>query len=121
LAATTIERVKEALTKGFRARGAEVEVWANKSDYKGFIRMYVVSDYFKGISDKERADTIYSVLEESAAKDSIKKISLCIGMTKREYDEEFGQGVWLGPTEVVYRRMKPRPRSRRLARSSGRR
>jgi stress-induced morphogen len=121
LASTTIERVTEALTKGFRAKGAKVEVWANKSDYKDFIRMYVVSDYFKGMSDKERADAVYSALESSAAKESIKKISLCIGMTKREKDEEFGEGAWLGPSERVYRGMKPRPRLRRLASSSGRR
>jgi len=120
LAATKIGRVKEALTRGFRAKGAEVEVWANKSDYKDFIRMYVVSDYFKGISDKERADTIYSVLEASAARDSVKKISLCIGMTRREYERDFGAGTWIRMPGETRRAIKSRPRTQRLAKVGSR-
>lgn len=96
-------------------------MWVNESDYKGFIRMYVVSDYFRGMSDKERLDSIYSILESSGAEEYVKKISLCIAMTAREYKKEFGNGVWLGRLDAVYRDTKPRPRLRRLSRSSGRR
>ena len=121
MASAAIERIEKVLTEGFRTRGAKVIVWANESDYKDFIRMYVISDYFRGMSDKERLDTIYSVLESSGAKEYIKKISLCIAMTAREYDKEFGEGVWLGRLDLVYRGTKPRPKLRRLARSGGRR
>jgi hypothetical protein len=120
IATNSIKAVNRALEKGFAEKGEEVVVWADKSDYKDFIRMYVVSDYFRGRSEKERLGAIFSMLESYGAKGSISKISLCIAMTKREYDKEFGEDVWLGVIGKVYRGMKPRPRLRRLARVQGR-
>ncbi|MGB8888245.1 MAG: hypothetical protein WCC87_16060 [Candidatus Korobacteraceae bacterium] len=115
MATDAIENVSRALESGISEKGHRVVVWADKSDYKDFIRMYVVSDYFKGMSEKERLDEIYSILESRGAKSLIKKISLCIAMTKREYEVEFGEGVWLGVLDKVYRGMNPRPKLRRLA------
>jgi hypothetical protein len=82
--------------------------------------MYAVSDYFKRVSDKERADTIYSVLEGSAAKDSVKKISLCIGMTKPEYERDFGEGTWIRMPGETRRATKSRPRTQRMAKAGSR-
>ena len=96
LATDTIEAVSSALKTGFADKGKKVVVWADKSDYKDFIRMYIVSDYFKGMSDKERLGEVYSIFESHGAKSLIRKISLCIAMTQREYNQEFGEGVWLG-------------------------
>jgi len=115
LATGAIKTVTDALQKGIAEKGEKVEVWADKSDYKDFIRMYVVSDYFKGMSDKNRLGEIYSILETHGAKSLISKISLCIAMTKREYIRDFGEGVWLGVLDKVYRGMDPRPKLRRLA------
>jgi len=108
------------LEAGFAKRGEKVVVWADKSDYKDFIRMYVVSDYFRGMSEKERLGEIYSMLESYGAKTAIRKISLCIAMTEGEYDAEFGEGVWLANLGDVYRETKPRPRLNRLTRAHGR-
>jgi hypothetical protein len=60
------------------------------------------------------------MLESHGAKAVIRKISLCIAMTEREYDAEFGEGVWLGALSEVYRGTKPRPRLHRLAGAHGR-
>ena len=120
MAANTIERVRRALAEAFESEKAKVEVWIEKSDYRDFIRMYVVSDYFRGISEKERLGEIYSMLEAKGIGDSIKKISLCIAMTKEEYDEEFGAGTWIGKVGEVWRETKPRPRLRRLAKTQPR-
>ncbi len=116
MATDAIKSIEKALEKAFDAKDAKVVVWVDKSDYKDFVRMYVVSDYFRGMSEKERLSEIYSMLEEYGAKEIIGKISLCIAMTNREYEEEFGEGVWLGVLDKVYRGMKSRPRVRRLAR-----
>jgi hypothetical protein len=120
LAADAIKALIAALEAGFAEKGEKVVVWADKSDYKDFIRMYVVSDYFKDISEKARLGEIYSVLESFGAKSLIGKISLCIAMTKREYDQEFGGDVWLGVLDKVYRGMKSRPRVRRLGKAHSR-
>ena len=120
LAADAIKTVSRALEKGFAEKGEKVAVWAYKSDYKDFIRMYVVSDYFKNMSDKERLGEIYSLLDSYGAKALVGKISLCIAMTTREYDEEFGGDVWLGNIGEVYRSQERRPKVRRLARLHGR-
>ena len=120
MATKSITAVNRALETGFAKKGEKVVVWADKSDYKDFIRMYVVSDFFRDMSDKERLGEIYSMLESYGAKDLIGKISLCIAMTKREYDEEFGGDAWLGVLSKVYRGMKPRARLSRLARAHGR-
>jgi len=119
LAAGAIKTLTEALESGIAEKGEKVVVWADKSDYKDFIRMYVVSDYFRGMSEKNRLGEIYSILEAAGAKSLIKKISLCIAMTKREYTEEFGDGVWLGVLDKVYRGMTQRPKLRRLAGAHG--
>jgi hypothetical protein len=117
LATSSIATVSRALKEGFKEKGQKVFVWADKSDYKDFIRMYVVSDYFRGMTEKERLGEIYSVLNGHGAKDLIGKISLCIAMTKGEYDSEFGEDVWLGVLSKVYRGMKPQPRLHRLAKA----
>ena len=119
MATDAIKTVTSALETAFAEKGKDVEVWADKSDYKDFIRMYVVSDYFRGMPQKERLAEIYSMLESHGAKNLIRKISLCIGMTKREYKLEFGDGVWLGVLDKVYRGMNPRPKLRRLAGAHG--
>ena len=82
--------------------------------------MYVVSDYFRGMSEKDRLGEIYSTLESYGAKAMIRKISLCVAMTKGEYDAEFGEGVWLGDLSKVYRETKLRPKLHRLTRAHSR-
>ena len=113
------------MKKTFAAKGAEVYVVAERSDYKDFIRMYVVSDYFRGMTDKERLDEIYSMLESSGAASLIERISLCIAMTTKEHLEQFEGGeehgfVFVGDLGKLYRELKPRPKLRRLARSRNR-
>jgi hypothetical protein len=122
MARDAIKIIETALEKAFDAKGAEVYVAAEKSDYKDFIRMFVVSDYFRGMAEKRRLDEVYSMLESSAAGSLIEKISLCVTMTKKEYLDLFeGEGwVFVGSPAGVYREMKPRPRVRRLARSRNR-
>ena len=120
LATNSIKTVERALRKGLAERGESVVVWANKSDYRDFIRIYVVSDYFRNMSEKERLGEVFSILESFGAKAMIRKISLCIAMTKEEYDAEFGEDVWLGDLSKVYRAQKPRPRLHRLARAQSR-
>ena len=96
LARNGIKIVEKALEKGFASKGAKVSFFTEKSDYKDFIRMFVISDFFRSKTDKERLGEIFSILEENGAKDAIAKISLCVAMTRREYDREFGKYTWLG-------------------------
>lgn len=119
MAADAIKTVSHALEAGLAEKGEKAAVWAYKSDYKDFIRMYVVSEYFRGMPEKQRLDEIYSILESHGAKAWVDKISLCIAMTRREYDREFGGDVWLGGLGEASRVTKARP-SRGLARSRGR-
>lgn len=120
MAAGAIATVTKALEKGFSEKGAKVYVAAEKSDYKDFIRMYVVSDYFRGMGEKDRLGEIFSILESFGAKSVIAKVSLCIAMTKREYEREFGAGTWIGMVGETYREMKGRPKVRRLAKIGSR-
>ena len=126
MARDAIKILETALEKGFDAKGAEVYVAAEKSDYKDFIRMFVVSDYFRGMTDKRRLDEVYSMLESSAAGSLIEKVSLCVAMTGKEYrelfglEEEDGFVVFIGSPAGVYREMKRRPKARRLAKSRSR-
>jgi len=117
LATNSVETVKRALRDGFSRKGRKVVVWAERSDYRDFVRMYVVSDYFRGMSEKDRLGEIFSMLESFGAKAMIRKISLCIAMTEKEYNTEFGEGVWLGDLREVYRGTKPRPALHRLAKA----
>lgn len=116
-----IKIVRSALERGFASRGAKVSFFTEKSDYKDFIRMFVISDFFRRKTNKERLGEIFTMLEENGAKDAISKISLCVAMTKREYDREFGKFTWLGRVGDVYHDMKRKPRLGRLstARSRG--
>jgi hypothetical protein len=97
VAKNAIKAVEQALETGFRSRGARVWILAEKSDYKNFIRMYVISDFFRRKRTKDRLGEIFSILEENGAKDAIANISLCVPMTKREYDKEYGLGFLRGP------------------------
>ncbi len=112
--------VENALEKGFASKGAGVYFVTEKSDYKDFIRMFVVSDFFRNKTDKERLGEVFSILEENGAKRAISKVSLCVAMTRREYDREFGKYTWLGRVRDVYRDMKRKLRVSRLAAVRGR-
>ncbi len=116
MAKNGIRIVEKALKKGFDSKGAEVYFVTEKSGYKDFIRMFVVSDSFRRKTNKERLGEIFSMLEENGAKDAIAKISLCIAMTSREYNREFGEDTWLGRLGDVYHEMKRKPRVVRLSR-----
>jgi hypothetical protein len=120
MARNGIKIVERALESGFRSKGAKVWVFAEKSDYKDFIRMFVVSDFFRRKRQKDRLGEIFSMLEENGANDAIAKISLCVPMTKREYDKEFGLGLLRGPflgvgLRKAGRAMKSRPKTQKLA------
>lgn len=115
-----IKTVEKALEKGFASKSAGVYFVTEKSDYKDFIRMFVVSDFFRNKTVKERLGEVFSILEENGAKSAISKISLCVAMTRREYDREFGKYTWLGRVRDVYRDMKRKPRVSRLATVRGR-
>lgn len=119
MAADAIKTVSHALETGLAEKGEKVTVWAYKSDYKDFIRMYVMSEYFRGMPEKQRLDEIYSMLESHGARAFVGKISLCIAMTKREYQQEFGGDVWLGDLPHACQDMKP-PRVHRQERSHDR-
>ena len=108
-----IKIVERALESGFRSKGAKVWVLAEKSDYKDFIRMYVISDFFRRKREKDRLGEIFSILEQNGAKDAIAKISLCVPMTKREYDKEFGRGLLRGPFLGIGLKKTRRPRKTR--------
>ncbi|HKW62339.1 MAG TPA: hypothetical protein VJN89_07340 [Candidatus Acidoferrum sp.] len=113
VAKDTIESVEKALKKGFAARGAAVFFFTEKSDYKDFIRMYVISNFFRRKTNKERLGEVFAILEDFGAKDAITKISLCVAMTEREYEREFGKGVFLGvDLHKTYRGMKSRQNHR---------
>ena len=101
MAKDAIKIVELALETGFRSRGAKVWILAERSDYKDFIRMYVVSDFFRRKTMKARLGEIFSMLEDHGAKDEIMKISLVVPLTKREYDKEFGLGLLRGPLTGV--------------------
>jgi hypothetical protein len=101
LAKNGIKLVEQALETGFRSKSAKVWILAEKSDYKDFIRMYVVSDFFRRKRMKDRLGEIFSMLEDNGAKDVMAKISLCVPLTKREYDKEFGLGLLRGPLTGV--------------------
>jgi len=60
-----IKIVEEALKTGFASK---VFFFTEESDYKDFIRMFVISDFFRGKTDKERLGEIFSVLEENGRK-----------------------------------------------------
>jgi len=120
LAKNGIKLVEQALETGFRSRSAKVWILAEKSDYKDFIRMYVVSDFFRRKRMKDRLGEIFSMLEDNGAKDVMAKISLCVPLTKREYDKEFGLGLLRGPLAGVglkraVRKMKSRSKAQKLA------
>jgi hypothetical protein len=115
-----IKVVEKALEKGFSSRGAKVSFFTEKSDYKDFIRMFVISDFFRRKSEKERLGEIFEILEENGAKDAIAKISLCVAMTNREYNREFGKYTWLARLGDVYHDMKRKPKVSRLGTMSGR-
>lgn len=119
MAKDAIKVVEKALEKGFASKGARVFFFTEKSDYKDFIRMFVISDFFRNKTDKERLGEIFSMLEENGAGDTITKISLCVAMTNREYNREFGEGTWLFRLDEVYDDMKRRPRVSRLSRVRG--
>jgi len=109
VAKDTIRTVERALKKGFAAKDAVVRFFTEKSDYKDFIRMYVISNFFRGKTNKGRLGEIFSILEDFGAKDEIAKISLCVAMTEREYEREFGRDVFLGvKLHETYRNMKSR-------------
>jgi hypothetical protein len=116
MAGDGIKIVKKALEKGFASKGAKVFSFAEKSDYKNFIRLFVISDFFRRKSEKERLGEVLSMLEKNGAKSVMTRISLCVVMTKREYEKEFGRGVFLGvglhKTSPV---RKTRPKLHRLA------
>ena len=48
MAKDQIKIVERALESGFHSKGVRVWILAEKSDYKDFIRMYVISDFFRG-------------------------------------------------------------------------
>ena len=118
MAADTITVVREGLAKAFKKKGAKARVFAERSDYKDFVRLYVISDYFRRKSEKERLGEIFSMLESAGAKDALGKISLCVTMTNREYEREFGRGVWLGEGALggIHRGVKSKPGLPRPAR-----
>ena len=115
-----IKAVEKALEKGFASKGAKVFFFTERSDYKNFIRIFVISDFFRGKTNKERLGEVFSMLEENGARDAIAKISLCVAMTNREYDREFGKYAWLGRVGEVYHDMKRKPRVSRLSSVRGR-
>jgi hypothetical protein len=115
-----IKIVERALESGFRSKGAKVWVFAENSDYKDFIRMFVISDYFRRKREKDRLGEILSILEDNGAKEVLPRISLCVAMTKREYDKEYGLGVLRGPflgvgLKKTGRKMKAHPRTQKGA------
>lgn len=116
-----IKGVRKALEKGFASKGAKVFLFTEKSDYKDFIRMFVVSDFFRNKTEKERLGEIFSMLEENGPKEAVAKISLCVAMTSKEYAREFGRYTFLGvDLHKTYRGMKSRPKLHRPVQIQGR-
>ena len=62
----TINLVRKALEKGFAAKGTKVRLFTEKSDYKDFVRMFVISDYFRGKGDKERLGEFFRSWKRTA-------------------------------------------------------
>jgi len=115
MAKNGVRLVEKALEKGFAAKGAKVSLLAEKSDYKDFVRVFVVSDYFRRRTEKERLGEIFEMLEENGAENQVAKISLCIAMTPREYEREFGDGDWLqGVSPSVKRKSRAGVHNTRL-------
>jgi len=115
MAADGIKIVKEALEKGFASKRAKMFSFAEKSGYKNFIRLFVISDFFRGKNEKERLGEVLSMLEENGARGMVTKLSLCVVMTAREYEREFGRGVFLGvDLHKTARARKSRPKVHRL-------
>ena len=77
MASDGIKIVKEALEKGFASKRAKFFSFAEKSDYKNFIRLFVISDFFRRKSEKERLGEVLSMLENNGAKNVRERISLC--------------------------------------------
>ena len=119
MAKNGIKIVEDALEGGFASKGAKLSYLViEKSDYKDFIRVYVVSDFFRRKSTKERLGEVFSMLREFGAESAITKISLCVAMTQREYEREFGRGTFLGVEPYrSYRRMKSKRKAINLANS----
>jgi len=93
---------------------------AERSDYKDFIRLYVISDYFRGLNQKERLAEIFYALESFGAEKAVLKLSLCIAMTKREYKREFGGSLWIKTIPVLTGAMKHRRKASGLRKVSSR-
>jgi len=110
MAKSGLSDVEKALKKGFASKGASVTVSTEKSGFKDFIRIFVVSDFFRYKNKKERLGEIFSMLEENGAKDALGRISLCVTMTKREHDREFGKHSWVGRLGPISNGLKPKPR-----------
>jgi hypothetical protein len=110
-----IKIVEKALKRGFASKGASADIFTEKSDYKDFVRLLVISDFFRGKSTKMRLHGVFSMLEENGAEAAIIKISLCVAMTRPEYKRGFGNYVWLGRAASVYgrarRKLRPSRRS----------
>ena len=115
-----IDTIERALRAGFAKKDRRLGVFFFKSDYKDFIRMYVISDYFQGMSEKERLGEIFSVLKSHGANAQIQKISLCIPVTNEEYEADFGGDDWIVDLSESSQRTKPRPRSPHLAKAHNR-
>ena len=110
-----IKILKEALEKGFASKRAKFFSFAEKSDYKNFIRLFVISDFFRRKSEKERLGEVLSMLEENGARSIMTRLSLCVVMTTREYEREFGRGAFLGvDLHKTARTIKSRPKLHRL-------
>ena len=115
MARDAIKIVRDALEEGFVSKRAKFFSFAEKSGYKDFIRLFVISDYFRGKSEKNRLGEVLAILEENGARSVMTKISLCVVMTKREYEREFGRGVFLGvDLQKTAHEMKSRPKIHRL-------
>lgn len=115
MAKNGIKIVEDALKKGFASKGAKASFFTEKSDYKDFIRLFIISDLFRRKTEKERLGEIFGMLEENGAQEALTKISLCIAMTTGEYEREFGKDTWLGRLGDVYHEMKRKPRVQRLS------
>ena len=120
MAKDVIKIVSRALENGFRSRGARVLILAEKSDYKDFIRMIVVSDFFRRKRSKDRLGEIFSMMEENGANDEVTKLSLCVPLTKSEYEKELSRGFLQGPLFGAGRKkngraLKARPRTQKRA------
>jgi hypothetical protein len=116
MARDAIKIVKDAVVKGFASKRAKMLCFVEKSDYKNFMRLYVISDFFRRKSEKERLGAVLEMLEENGAQSVMSRISLCVAMTKREYEREFGRGTFLGVgVPGSARASKSRPKLRGIA------